>query len=100
VKASESDAGFDSDSELERGRWIIDAEPSSIVATTKLHPSEPDELEEGKFLFHSHMWVKGTLLHFIVDSSIQKKHISTEVVKWLALLTMPHSEPYTIGWLR
>jgi hypothetical protein len=38
VKASESDAGFDSDSEPERGRWIIDTEPSATIATTKLHP--------------------------------------------------------------
>jgi hypothetical protein len=68
VKASESDAGSDSESEPERGRWIIDAEPSATVATTKLHPSEPDEPEEGECLFHSQMWVKGTPLHFIIDS--------------------------------
>jgi hypothetical protein len=89
VKASELDAGSDSESELERGRWIIDAEPSSIVATTKLHPGEPDETEEGEGLFHSHMWVKGTLFHFIVDSCIHKKLISTNIVKWLALSTIP-----------
>jgi hypothetical protein len=53
VKASESDAGSDSESELERGRQIIDAEPSAIVATTKLQPDEPDEPEEGECLFHS-----------------------------------------------
>jgi hypothetical protein len=99
VKASKSDAGSDSKSELERGRWIIDVEPSSIVATTKLHHGEPDEIEEGEGLFHSHMWVKGTLFHFIVDSCIQKKLISKKVVKWLALSTMPYSQPYTIGWL-
>jgi hypothetical protein len=46
------------------------------------------------------MWVKGTLLHFIVDSSIQKNLISVEVIKWLALPTTPHPPPYTIGWLR
>jgi hypothetical protein len=45
------------------------------------------------------MWVKGTLLHFIVDSGIQKNLISAEVVKWLALPTMQHPQPYTIGWL-
>jgi hypothetical protein len=68
VKASESDVGFDSELELERGIWIIDVEPSATIATTKLQPGEPDELEEGECLFHSQMWVKGTPLHFIVDS--------------------------------
>jgi hypothetical protein len=46
------------------------------------------------------MWVKGTPLHFIVDIDSQKNLISAEVVKWLALPTMPHPQPYTIGWLR
>jgi hypothetical protein len=68
VKASESDAGSDSEPELERGRWIIDMEPSATVSTTKLQPGEPDEPEEGERLFHSQMWVKGTPLHFIIDS--------------------------------
>jgi hypothetical protein len=68
VKASESDVGYDSESEPERGRWIIDIEPSATIATTKLQPGEPDEPEEGERLFHSQMWVKGTPLHFIVDS--------------------------------
>jgi hypothetical protein len=45
------------------------------------------------------MWVKGTPLHFIVDSGSQKNLISVEVVKRLALPTMPHPQPYTIGWL-
>jgi hypothetical protein len=36
VKASESDAGSDSESEPEKGRWIIDAKPSAIVTTTKI----------------------------------------------------------------
>jgi hypothetical protein len=67
VKASESDADSDSETEPERGRQIIDVEPSATVATTKLQPGEPDEPEEGERLFHSQMWVKGTLLHFIVD---------------------------------
>jgi hypothetical protein len=68
VKASESDADSDSETEPERGRWIIDVEPSATVATTKLQLGEPDEPEEGECLFHSQMWVKGTLLHFIIDS--------------------------------
>jgi hypothetical protein len=97
VKASESDAGFDSKLELERGRQIIDAEPSATISTTKLQPDEPDEPEEGEHIFHSHMWVKGTLLHFIIDSDSQKNLISTEVVKQLTLPTTPHPQPYTIG---
>ena len=46
------------------------------------------------------MWVKGTLLHFIVDSGSKKKIISIEFFKCLALPTMPHPQSYTIGWLR
>jgi hypothetical protein len=89
VKASESDVGSDSESEPEKGRWIIDVEPSATIATTKIHPGEPDEPEEGECLFHSQMWVKGTPLHFIIDSGSQKNLISVEVIKQLALPTMP-----------
>ena len=46
------------------------------------------------------MWVKGTPLHFIVDSGSQKNPISAEVVKQLGLSTTPHTQPYNIGWLR
>jgi hypothetical protein len=38
-------------------------------------------------------------MHFIIDSGSQKNLISAEVVKWLALSTMSHPQPYTIGWL-
>ena len=69
MKASESDAGSNFESEPERGIWIIDMEPSATVSTTKLQRGELDEPEEGERLFHSHMWVKGTLVHFIIDSS-------------------------------
>jgi hypothetical protein len=68
VKASKSYAGSDSEPETERGRQIIDVETNATVATTKLQPGEPDEPEEGECLFHSQMWVKGTPLHFIMDS--------------------------------
>jgi hypothetical protein len=68
VKASESDADFDSEPEPGRGIWIIDREPSATIATTKIHPGEPDEPEEGECLFPSQMWVKGTPLHIIIDS--------------------------------
>jgi hypothetical protein len=84
VKASESDVDSNSEIEPERGRWIIDAEPSATVSTTKLQPGEPDEPEEGECLFHSQIWVKGTPLHFIIDSGIQKNLISTKVMKRLA----------------
>jgi hypothetical protein len=100
VKESESDAGSEYESEPERGRQIIDVEPSAIIATTKLQPTEPDEPEQGEHLFHSHMWVKGTLLHFIVDSGSQKNLILAEVIRWLALPTTLHPHPYTIGWIR
>jgi hypothetical protein len=74
-------------------------EPSATVATTKLYPGEPDDPKEGECLFHSQMWVKGTPLHFIVDSGTQKNLISVEVIKWLAPPTTLHPQPYTIGWL-
>jgi hypothetical protein len=99
VKLSESDAGSYSESEPEKGRQIIDVEPSATIATTKIHPGEPDEQEEGERLFHSHMWVKGTPLHFIIDRGIQNNLISSEVVKWLDPPTTPHPQPCTIGWL-
>jgi hypothetical protein len=99
MKASESEAGSDSESDPDKGKQIIDAEPSATVATTKVQPSEPEEPEEGEHLFHSQMWVKGAPLHFIVDSGSQKNLISTEVIKRLNLPTTPHPQPYTIGWL-
>jgi hypothetical protein len=45
VKSSKSDAGSDSKLELERGRWMIEAEPNAIIATTKLKLGEPYEAE-------------------------------------------------------
>jgi hypothetical protein len=51
--------------------------------TTTIQPEEPEDPEEGEHLFHSQMWVKGTPLHFIVDSGSQKNLISTEVIKQL-----------------
>jgi hypothetical protein len=62
----------------------------------KLHPGEPYKPEEGKRIFYLQMWVKGTPLHFIVDSGSQKNLISTEVIKRLALPTTSHPHPYTI----
>jgi hypothetical protein len=100
LKASESEVDSDSESNPEGGKQIIDVEPSAMVATTKVRPSEPEEPEEGECLFHSQMWVKGALIHFIVDNGSQKNLISAEVIKRLNLPMTPHPQPYTIGWLR
>jgi hypothetical protein len=85
LKASELDACFDSESEPDkgndRGKQIIDAEPNAIVATMKIQKEEPKDQEEAEHLFHSKMWVKGSLLQFIVDSGSQKNLILVEVVK-------------------
>jgi hypothetical protein len=53
VKAFESDVGSNSESELERGRWIIEVELSATAATTKIHLDEPGEPKEGECLLHS-----------------------------------------------
>jgi hypothetical protein len=52
VKSSKSDVDSESKLEGERGRQIIDTEPSATVATTNLQHGEPDEPEEGEHLFH------------------------------------------------
>jgi hypothetical protein len=78
---------------------IIDAKPSATITTIKIKLDELKDIEEGKYLFHSQMWVKGTPVHFILDNESQKNLISTEVIKILKLLTMPHPQPYTISWL-
>jgi hypothetical protein len=43
--------------------------------------------------------VKGTPLHFIIDSSRKKNLISVEFLQRLDLWTTSHPQPYTIGWL-
>jgi hypothetical protein len=68
LKAFESKEDYDSESNLEGGNHIIDVKPSATIATSKFQPSKPKEQEEGEHLFHSHIWLKGALLHFIVDS--------------------------------
>jgi hypothetical protein len=99
IKYKEPNPDLESDSENTGKRQIINVDPIAIVATATIQPEEPTYLEEGEHLFHSQMWVKGTPLHFIVDSRSQKNLISTEVVKQLGLSTTPHSQPYNIGWL-
>jgi hypothetical protein len=100
-RAQRNRLSLDSDSDLENNkrRQIIDAEPTAIVATTTIQPEEPKDNEEGEHLFHSQMWVKGTPLHFIVDSGSQKNLISVEVIKKLDFPTTPHPQPYNIRWL-
>jgi hypothetical protein len=97
IKYKESNPDSESDYENTGKIQIIDADPTSIVMTTSIQPEEPTDPEEGERLFHSHMWVKGTMLHFIVDSGSLKNLISVEVVKPLGLST-PHPHPYNIGW--
>ena len=57
IKASESDAYSDTESEPEkendRGNNIIDAEPNSAISTTKIQKEEPKDSEEEERLFHS-----------------------------------------------
>jgi hypothetical protein len=100
IKDKELNPDSKSDSENTGKGQIIDANPTVIVATTKIQPEEPTDPDEGEHLFHSQMWVKGTPLHFIVDSESQKNLISAEVVKQLGLSTTPHPQPYNIRWLR
>jgi hypothetical protein len=45
------------------------------------------------------MWVKGTPLHFIIDSGSQNNLISKKVIKRLNFSTTPQLQPYNIGWL-
>ena len=78
-KVSESDAYSDTESEPkngnDRGKNIIDVDPNATIAITQIQKEEPKDLEEGERLFHSYMWVKGSPLHFIVDSGRQKNLI-------------------------
>jgi hypothetical protein len=64
---SNSDLEPDSNLEPNKVKQIIDVEPSVTITTTKVVPKELDEPKEREHLFHSHMWVKGTPLNFIVD---------------------------------
>ena len=99
MKSSELDLDFDSNSEMEKGKQIIDTKPSATVATTQIKPEDREEQEEGEHLFQSQMWVSGVLLHFIVDNGRKKNLSLAKVVKLLKLLTMPHPKPYKIGCL-
>jgi hypothetical protein len=100
IKDKEPKPDLESDYENTGKGHIIDGDPTTIFATITIQREEPTDPEEGEHLFHSQMWVKGTPLHFIVDSGSQKNLISVEVVKQLGLLTTPHPQPYNIRCLR
>lgn len=57
VKDSETNACSNSElepqKETEKGKKIIDVEPTAMVATTKLQKAEPGDLVEGERLFDS-----------------------------------------------
>jgi hypothetical protein len=81
VKDTELNPDLESDIENVENRQLIDIDPTTTVVTTTIQPKESVDPKEGKCLFHSKMWVKGTLLHFIVDNENQRNLISAKVVK-------------------
>jgi hypothetical protein len=81
VKDMEPNPDSESDPENIENGHIIDTDPTAIVATTTIQLEELVDHEQGEHLFHSHMWVKGTPLHLIIDNNIQKNLISAKVVK-------------------
>jgi len=78
AKIKENDSNPDSkyDSKNIGRRQIIDTYPNVTIATITVQPEELEDPKEGESLFHSHMWVRGTPLHFIVDSGSHKNCIS------------------------
>jgi hypothetical protein len=70
IKDKELNPNSEYDSKNTGKRHIIDADSTAIVATATIQIEEPTDPEEGERFFHSQMWVKGTPLHFIVDSGI------------------------------
>jgi hypothetical protein len=81
IKEKQSNPNSESDLENNGRRQIIDTDLTATVVTATIQPEEPTDPGVGERLFHSHMWVKGTPLHFIIDNIIQKNLISVEVVK-------------------
>jgi hypothetical protein len=68
VKDTEPNPNLEFDPENIENRQIIDADPTATIVNKKIHLEEPVDSKEGECLFHSHMWVKGTPLHFTVDN--------------------------------
>jgi hypothetical protein len=69
VKDKEQNPASESDPKIIENREIIDADPTTNFMTATIQPEEPIDPKEGEHLFHSHMSVKGTPFHFIVDSN-------------------------------
>jgi hypothetical protein len=99
LKEKESDPESYSYSDMEKGNHIINVESIATISTTNIQPDKSEEIEEGDHLFHSHMWVKGNPLHYIVENGSQNNMILTDVIKRLKLLRTEYPQPYTIGWL-
>ena len=99
MKSLELDLKSDSNLEMDKGKQIINVEPSATIATTQIKPEDLEESEEGERLFHSHMWVNGVLIHFILNNGSQENLILAKVFKWLKFPTTPHPQPYKIEWL-
>jgi hypothetical protein len=53
LKEKESEPNLDFDSKHNKGKQIIDAQPTSTIVATTIQLEEPTELEEGECLFHS-----------------------------------------------
>jgi hypothetical protein len=68
IKEKEVNLDSKSDSQNNGRRQIIYVDPIATIMTATIQLEEPTDIEEGERLFHSHMWVKETLLHFIVDN--------------------------------
>ena len=54
-----------------------------MVATTKIQKVKCKDEKEGDHFFHSHMWVNGLSVQFIVDNGSQKNLILAKVIKGL-----------------
>jgi hypothetical protein len=55
IKDKEWNSDSESDSKNIGRRWIIDADPTTIVAITTIQPEEPTDPKEGERLYQSHM---------------------------------------------
>jgi hypothetical protein len=43
----------ESNSNNNKGKQIIDVEPTTTIPATTIQPKEPEGLEDGEFLFHA-----------------------------------------------
>ena len=101
MKSLDPNLVSESDSKKGKGKYIIKKKPSAAIGTTNSQQLEYlKDSKEGENLFHSQLWMKRNLLHFIVDSGNQKNMILVKVINILKLLLSPHPQPYTSGWLR